>query len=94
MAASPSRWVFREVAADENEFWAEFARSSSRHSASNAESLRLVGRGEHDAPAHRDGLAAQGWIEKLLNRGVKSVQVGMKDRGVLHRTAAWPPMGT
>ena len=73
--------VLLEMAADEDQLRTELARPPSRHAAAHAEGLGLVGRGEHDAAADRDRLAAQRRVEQLLDRGVEGVEVRMEDGG-------------
>jgi hypothetical protein len=36
-----------------------------------------VGSGKHDPAADGDGLAAQGWIEQLLDRRIEGIKVRM-----------------
>lgn len=73
--------VVLEVAADEDQLRAEFPRSLSGHSATHPECLRLIGCGENDTAAHRYGPAAQRGVQKLFDRGVERVEVGMQDGG-------------
>ena len=73
--------VVLEVAADEDELRTEFTRPPARHAAAHAEGLGFVGGRQHDAATDGDGLAAQGRVEQLLDRGVESVEVGMEDGG-------------
>ena len=73
--------VFLEVTADENEVGAKLARPPARHPAAHPECLRFIGGGENDAATDGDGLATQGWVEQLLDRRVKSIEVGMEDGG-------------
>ena len=69
------------MAADEDELRTELARPSSRHAATDAEGLGLVGGGEHDPAADGDGLAAERGVEQLLNRGIEGVEVRVEDGG-------------
>ena len=71
--------VVAEIAADEDQLRAEFARLAPRHAAAHAEGARLVGGGEHDTAADRDRLAAQRRIEQLLDRGIEGVEIRMQD---------------
>ena len=73
--------VLAEMASREAQPGAEPFRSPGRHSRSDTESLGLVGSGEHDAASYRHGLAAERWIEKLLDRRVEGVEIGVQDRG-------------
>ena len=73
--------VFLEMAANKNELRAELARLPSRHTPADPEGLGFVGSGEHNSATDGDGLAAQGRIEQLLDRGIEGIQVRMKDRG-------------
>lgn len=80
--------VVAEISADENQLRAELARLAPRHAAAHAERAGFVGGGEHDAAADRDRLAAQRRVEKLLDRGVESVEIGMQDGGLHPRFLA------
>jgi hypothetical protein len=73
--------IVAEMSADKDQLWAELARTPPRHAAVDAEGLGLVGRSQHHPAADRDGLAAQGRVEQLLDRGVEGVQVRMEDGG-------------
>ena len=79
--------VVAEMAAGENQLGTQFARSPTGHPAMNAKRLRLVGCRQHHPAAHGDGLAAQRRVEQLLNRGVKRIEIGMKNGG-FHRCAS------
>ena len=79
--------VFLEIAADEDELRAELARLPPRHAAMHAEGLGFVGRGEHHATADGNRLAAQEWIEQLLDRRVEGVEIGVQDCGGLFHVA-------
>jgi hypothetical protein len=59
--------VVLEMAADKDEVRTEVARLSSRHAAADSEGPGFVGSGKHDPAADGDGLAAQGWVEQLLD---------------------------
>ena len=72
--------VLAEVAADEPQRGAQRAGLSPGHATADAERLRLVGGGQHDAAADRDRPPAQARIEQLLDRGVERVEVGMQHR--------------
>jgi hypothetical protein len=69
------------MAIDEEQLRAKLARPPSRHTAANPESLGLVGGCQHDSAADRDRLAAQRWIEHLLDRGIERIKVRMQDGG-------------
>ncbi len=69
------------MAADKDQLRTELARPPSRHAAADSEGLGFVRSGEHDPAADGDRLAAQGRVEKLLDRGVEGIEVGMEDRG-------------
>jgi len=69
------------MATDKDQLRTKLARPPSRHAAADSEGLGFVGSGEHDPAPDRNGLAAQGRVEKLLDRGVEGIEVGMKDRG-------------
>lgn len=73
--------VVLEMAADENQPGAELTCAPPRHAATHAESLGLVGGGQHDAAADGDRLAAQGRIEQLLDRGIEGVEIRVEDVG-------------
>jgi hypothetical protein len=73
--------VVLEMAADKDRLRTQLARPPSRHAAADSEGLGFVGSGEHDPAPDRDGLAAQGRIEKLLDRGIEGIEVGIEDRG-------------
>jgi hypothetical protein len=69
------------VSGDENEVGTELPRPPARHAASHTERPRLVGGREHDAAADRNRPAAQARVKQLLDRGVKGVEVGVKNAG-------------
>src|SRR5882757_9658652 len=73
--------VVLEMAADKSELRTEFARAPSRHAATNPEGLGFVGSGQHNPSTDGDGLAAQGRVEQLLDRGIEGVEVRMEDGG-------------
>ena len=73
--------VLLEMAADKSEVWTELARAPPRHAAADPEGLGFVGSGQHNPAADGDGLAAQGRVEQLLDRGIEGVQVRMEDGG-------------
>ena len=73
--------VLTEIARHEAEARAQLAGPPPRHPTLNAEGLRLVGRGQHDASPDSDRLAGQGRVEQLLDRCVKRIEVGMEDGG-------------
>jgi hypothetical protein len=54
--------VLLVMPADKNELRTEFARSPSRHPATDSEGLRFVGRGEHNPTTDSDRPATQRWI--------------------------------
>ena len=72
--------VFCKIAADENQLRTEFSRLAARHASADAEGLGLVGCGENDPATHGDRLAAQGWVQQLLDRRIKCIQIGMENR--------------
>ena len=83
--------VVLEMPADEDQLRAEFPGAPARHAAMHAESLGLVGCGEHDPAADGDRLAAQRRIEQLLDRCIKGVEIGMQDgRRVFHADRSVP----
>src|SRR5882762_3423038 len=63
--------VFAEMAADKNEVWTEFARSSPRHAPVHSEGLGFVRSGEHNPTADGDWFAAQRSIKQLLYGGIE-----------------------
>jgi hypothetical protein len=69
------------MAADKDEIRTELARLPSWHAAADSEYPGFVRSRKHDTAADGDGLAAQGRIEQLLDRGIKSVKVRMKYGG-------------
>ena len=71
--------VLLEVATDENQLRAEFARLAAGHAATDAERLGFVRSCKHDAATDRDGLAAQRGVEQLLDRGIKCIEVSVED---------------
>ncbi len=73
--------IVLEVAVDEDQLRAEFAGAPSRHGAVDPERLGLVGGREHHPAANGDGLAAQGRVEHLLDRGIEGIQVRVEDGG-------------
>ena len=73
--------VFPEVAADKHELRTECARLSSRHPAADAEGLRLIRSGKHNATADGDRFTAQRRVKQLLYRGIESIEVRMEDGG-------------
>ncbi len=82
--------IVLEVAADEDEPGAKFARLPAGHAAMHAEGFRLIGSGEHDAAAHRDRLAFETRIEQLLDRGIEGVEIGMEDGGGAFHSSSPP----
>jgi len=77
--AQPS--VVLEMAVDKSELRTEFARLPSRHAAADPEGLGFIRSGKYDPAADGDGLAAQGRVEQLLDRGIEGIQVCMEDGG-------------
>src|SRR5262249_45427245 len=73
--------VLAEMTVDEDQVRAQLARPPPRHAAAHSESFGLIRGGEHDSAADGDGLAAQGWIEQLLDRCVEGIEVGMENGG-------------
>ena len=73
--------VLLEMAADKDQLRTELARPPSRHAAADPEGPGFVRSGKHDPPADGDRLAAQRWVEQLLDRGIESIQVRMEDGG-------------
>jgi hypothetical protein len=74
--------VFAEVPADELQAGAQLRGSPPRHPGHDAEWLGLVRRGQHNASAYRDWLAAKRRIEKLFDRRVEGIEVGVEDGGL------------
>jgi hypothetical protein len=73
--------VVLEMAANKNELRAELARPSAWHTPADPVGPGFVRSSEHDSATDSDRLAAQRWIEQLLNRSIERIQVRMKDRG-------------
>ena len=73
--------VVLEMAADKDELRTEFARLPSRHAAADSEGPGFVRSRKHDPAADGDGLAAQGRVEQLLDRGIEGVKVCMEYGG-------------
>jgi hypothetical protein len=73
--------VVLEMAANKNELRAELARPSAWHTPADPVGPGFVRSGEHDSATDSDRLAAQRWIEQLLDRSIERIQVRMKDRG-------------
>jgi hypothetical protein len=71
------------MAVNKNELRAELARPSAWHTPADPVGPGFVRSSEHDSAADSDRLAAQRWIEQLLDRSVERIQVRMKDRGSL-----------
>src|SRR5262245_58127281 len=66
--------IVLEMASDKDELRTELARPASRHAAAYAEGPRFVGSGKHNPTTDGDRLAAQGWVEQLLDRGIEGIQ--------------------
>ena len=80
--------VLGEVTADEGQLWTELAGAPPRHAAADPEGLGFIGSGQHDSAPDGDGLAAQGRIQQLLDRGVEGIEVCVEDGGCrFHPTA-------
>src|SRR5246127_2253354 len=73
--------VILEMAANKNELRAELARPSAWHAPADPVGPGFVRSSEHDSATDSDRLAAQRWIEQLLDRSIERIQVRMKDRG-------------
>jgi hypothetical protein len=73
--------VVLEMAANKNELRAEIACPSAWHTPADPVGPGFVRSSEHDSATDSDRLAAQRWIEQLLNRSIERIQVRMKDRG-------------
>src|SRR6266446_6577769 len=73
--------VVLEMAADKDQLRTQLARPPGRHTAADSERFSFVGSSEHDPAPDRNGLAAQAWVEKLLDRGIEGIEVGVEDRG-------------
>src|SRR5580704_2311458 len=69
------------MASNKNELRAELARPSAWHTPADPVGPGFVRRSEHDSAADSDGLAAQRWIEQLLDRSIERIQVRMQDGG-------------
>jgi hypothetical protein len=73
--------VVLEMATNKNELRAELSRPSAWHTPADPVGPGFVRSSEYDSTADRDRLAAQRWIEQLLDRSIERIQVRMKDRG-------------
>src|SRR6516165_5490894 len=73
--------VVLEMAANKNELRAQLARPSAWHTPADPVGPGFVRSSEHDSATDSDRLAAQRWIEQLLDRSIERIQVRMKDRG-------------
>ncbi len=74
--------VLPEMTPDEGQPGAEPFGPPAGHARDHAERLRLVRGGEDDPTADRDGPAAKRRVEKLLDRGIEGVEVGVQDGGL------------
>jgi hypothetical protein len=75
----PEPLVLLKVAAHENQLRTEFTRPPSRHATANAECLGLIGGSQHHSATHGDRLAAQGWVQQLLDRRIECIEIRMEN---------------
>ena len=67
---------------NDDRFGAETSRPGAAHGRAHAPSLRLVARGEHDAPADDHRAATEARVVTLLHRREERIGVRMQDRGL------------